>query len=153
MKNLSILIALLLIAPICLFAQVNTKSETIEPDPDLATVVFYRTADAERVMDNWGIFNHQERICKLSSYKYLVYKTSQGVSDFRGQAWGILKRPENQEGLELPLEKGEIYYVKVDISAIPFNVKMIFSEVTERTAVLQLKDMKPDRCNRNSEKT
>lgn len=150
MKNLILIIALLLITPLSIFAQVNTKTEQIKADPNLATVVIYRTSEADRITDNWGIFNNQKRICKLSDDKYIVYKTSPGNSDFRGQAWGILKRPENQQGLEFPLEAGEVYYIKADVKAIPFKVKVEFTEVTERTALRQLKNMKPDRCYRNN---
>ena len=128
-------------------AQVHPEIEQIANNPDLATVIIYRTPQYAAAAYNWAIFENEEKICKLSNKKFMIYQREPGDSDFRAQVGGVQLWPKKVTGLKIPLEAGEVYYIKTNVKASFTRARVELTEVTERTARHEMRKLTLDRCS------
>lgn len=123
--------------------------EAMEND-SLATVVIYRTPQFQGAANNWAIFDNQERLCKLSNKRFMIYQTLPGETDFRAQVGGLATWPKKVTGLEIPLEAGEVYFVKTNLKVSFVRARVELVEVVERTAKKELANLQLDYCNKQA---
>jgi hypothetical protein len=118
---------------------------------DMATVVIYRTPQFQASLANWAVFEGGERLCKLSNKRYMIYQRKPGDSEFLVQIGGISTWPKKKTGLEIPLEAGEVYFIKTNFKQSFTRGRVELSEVVQRTAVKELADLTQDRCDLTEE--
>ena len=128
-------------------AQLDPVLEKAKANTELATVVIYRTPQLYAAASNWAIFESGEKICKLSNKKFMIYQREPGDSDFRAQVGGVQLWPKKVTGLEIPLEAGEIYFIKTNVKTSFTRARVELTEVTERTAKKEMAKLTLDRCS------
>lgn len=118
---------------------------------EVATVVIYRTPQFQGAAANWAIFEGGERLCKLSNKKYMIYQRKPGDSDFRAKVGGVQTWPKKETGYEVPLEAGEVYFLKTNMKVSFTRARVELVEVVQRTATKELQELTQDRCNLSDE--
>ena len=116
---------------------------------ELATVVIYRTPQFQGAASNWAIFDGKKKLCKLSNKKYMIYQREPGDTDFRAQVGGIQTWPKKVTGYEIPLEAGEVYFLKTNMKTSFTRSRVELSEVVQRTAIKELQKLSLDNCSIN----
>ena len=149
MKNFKrlALIALIVLAPLMTQAQEFPEIDKAVANKEMATVIIYRTPQLMGVASNWAIFESGERLCKLSNKKYMIYQRKPGDSDFRAKVGGVQTWPKKVTGLEIPLEAGEVYFIKTNVKTSFTRARVELTEVTERAAKKEMAELSLDRCS------
>ena len=98
---------------------------------------------------NWAIFDGKKKLCKLSNKKYMIYQREPGDTDFRAQVGGIQTWPKKVTGYEIPLEAGEVYFLKTNMKTSFTRSRVELSEVVQRTAIKELQKLSLDNCSIN----
>lgn len=148
MKNKALLYSLFILALTIGFSQELPKPilDAMQNE-ELATVVVYRTPQFQGSASNWAIFEGGQRLCKLSNKRYMIYQRQPGDSDFRAQVGGVQTWPKKVTGYELPLEAGEVYFLKTNMKVSFTRARVELVEVVERTAKKELQELLQDNCN------
>jgi len=113
----------------------------------VATVIIYRTPQFQGAANNWAIFESGEKLCKLSNRRYMIYQREPGDSDFRVQVGGVQTWPKKVTGYEIPLEAGEVYFLKTNMKVSVTRTRVELVEVVERTAKKELQELLQDNCD------
>ena len=142
-----IIFLLLILAANYANAQLYPELKKVKDNPDLATVVIYRTPQYFSAAQNWAIFESGDKICKLSNKKFIIYQREPGDSDFRVQVGGVQLWPKKVTGLKIPLEAGEVYFIKTNVKTSFTRTRVELTEATERTARREMEKLTLDRCS------
>ena len=118
---------------------------------ELATIVIYRTPQFQAALANWAIFEGGERLCKLSNKRYMIYQREPGDSEFLAQIGGVQTWPKKKTTLDIPLEAGQVYFIKTNFKMSFTRGRVELSEVVQRTAVKELAELLQDRCDLTEE--
>ncbi len=82
----------------------------------------------------------------------MIYQRKPGNSDFRAKVGGVEIWPKKVTGYEVPLEAGEIYFLKTNMKMSFTRARVELVEVVERTARKELESLLQDNCNLTEKK-
>ncbi len=107
-----------LLLSICLLVSIHTRGQLLSPDPERATLVFFREFPS-RFGGECGTCNYQimvngRRICNLSENRYLVYRVDAGTHILKSRPAGLSFSKRARSQLTLSADVNKIYYIRCD---------------------------------------
>ena len=109
-----------------------------------ATVYLIREGMHEGSAAASSIFKDEELLCKLNNKRFSVHEVAAGSYVFHVQWGGNKLRKDKRGDIELTLEAGKTYYIKMNPVAKAFNGYIGLIEVTETTFNTIKPGLKPD---------
>jgi hypothetical protein len=107
-------------------------------------IYFLRSTGFQGSAAAFKTFIDGEFVCKLNNKKYSIHEVSVGKHECSVQ-FGGKKSKEKAEKFEVLVEAGKITYVKLVFETGVFVNNIYCEEVTENTAVQNMKMMEEDR--------
>jgi Protein of unknown function (DUF2846). len=136
------------IALVCAFAFTKLENPIASPEEDMATVYIYRVGQFNAAAANWAIFADEQKICKLSNNKFIMYKTKPGKHVFTAKIGGVgLMKKETE--IEIEAEAGKSYYIACNVKQSFTRSRLELIEVTKSSADKQMAKMSLDNCQEN----
>ena len=110
-----------------------------DPSNDDALVYFLRGKGHYGSATAFSAIIDEERVCNLSNRRYSAHLVPPGTHVFKVQFAGK-KGKKNAEVLELELEAGETYYLKMDFETGAFVNDLSPEEITRSSALRLMED-------------
>ena len=143
-----LLITMLFLFTISEFVQAqNDDIEQTKSNTETATIIIYRTGQFFGAGANFSLHDGDQKICKLSNNKYLVYQRAPGTAQIHAKMGGLTDWPKKKTGLSLPVEAGETYYIKAEQKRSITRARVELTEVTIRAGKKGIEGMGLDRCS------
>ncbi|TAE25140.1 MAG: DUF2846 domain-containing protein [Cytophagales bacterium] len=143
-----------LLFALCLLTTTTTYAQLLAPDPQKATLVFFREFPSRFGHECWScnyrITVNKHRICNLSENRFVVYTTDPGTTLVMSRPARSLFAARAKSRLVLQTEANKIYYIRCDQNTAGSlgrgALVMRLNDVAQ--AMPTLAGMKPDACMR-----
>lgn len=123
-------------------AAVNSQAQT-DSTKQPATIYLIRATGHAGSLINFRAIMDDVNLCKLKNNRYAVVKAKPGVHKFYVTSWDAPSVNEKL-GLEIPLEAGQTYYLRMIHKQRFFKNEMYFEEITQNSAAPLLAKYKED---------
>lgn len=141
-----------LVVALFLLATTATHAQLLAPDPQKATLVFFREFPSRFGHECWScnyrITVNKHRICNLSENRFVVYTTDPGTTLLTSRPARNLFAVRTENRLMLQTEANKIYYIRCDQNTAGSlgrgALVMRLNDVGQ--AMPTLAGMKPDAC-------
>jgi len=117
-------------ATMLLSATVIAQADTVKPAA--ATIYFIRETGFVGTLVNFRAKINDSVVCKMSNKKYSIHQIAPGNYTFYLTTWDMPKNKKN--GLELEVEAGKTYYLRMVIKQKFFENVLYYQEITENSA-------------------
>lgn len=108
--------------------------------PATAKVYFIRETGFVGSLINFRAKINDSVVCKMSNKRYSIHEIAPGTHTFYLTTWDMPKNKKN--GLELEVEAGKTYYLRMVIKQRFFENVMYYQEITENSAAPLLEKCK-----------
>ena len=127
---------------VCLITGLKSKAQS--DTTQLAKVYIIRATGYTGSLVNLRAMIDDQLFCKIKNNRFAVAWVKPGSHKFFVTSWDGPSKKEKL-GLEIPIEAGKIYYLRMVMKQRFFETQMYFEEITENSAAPLLAKHKEDK--------
>lgn len=135
-----IIFFLICILFICLTHDVYAQNDSLR---STAKIYIIRATGFDGTLVNFRVLIDDELYCKISNNRYSIINIRPGKYTFYVTSWAK-PRKKKPLGLELEVEKGKTYYLRMVIKDLYYKDPYYFEEITYNSALPLLEKYKED---------
>lgn len=113
---------------------ISSYAQSDSAKTGFATVYVIRATGSNGSAVNLRVYVDDEVYCRISNKHYSVLKIKTGTRTFYVTDW-VKPKPDPRLGLELPLEAGKTYYLKMAVKKRFLELQFYFEEITKNSGL------------------
>lgn len=128
---------------LCLFAAGSAVSAQQDSTATTATVYIIRETGHAGGAVNFRVVVDDLQTCKIRNNRFSIIRLQPGTHNFFVTTWDAPNK-KDKLGLEVPLEAGKTYYLRMIQKQRFVGIHLYFEEITKNSALPLLQKMKED---------